>query len=179
VILGNTYHLFLRPGLEVIEKCSGLHKFMGWDRPVLTDSGGSKYSPLQITTDHRRRKSISIVTIDGATLLPQPGSLDAHPADSRIRHFMAFDECPPYPCEYDYAATSLDRTCAGAHRCRAWTEKRRSGPRSLLFGIVQGGIYQDLREKSAKGLSALISTATRLAASGVGEPEPEMNASHR
>jgi queuine tRNA-ribosyltransferase len=87
---------------------------------------------------------------------------------------MAFDECPPYPCEYEYAANSLDRTLRWAHRCRAWAELRPNGTTPLVFGIVQGGIYQDLREKSTRGLVDLDFDGYAIGGVSVGEPEVEM-----
>src|ERR1700751_1392056 len=141
VILGNAYHLFLRPGLEVIPHSGGLHKFMGWDRPILTDSGGFQVFSLsklrRITEEGVHFNS----HIDGWACflyseISMPGQLTR---GSDI--VMAFDECPPYPCEYEYAANSLDQTLRWAHRCRAWAELRRNSTTPLVFGIVQGGIY--------------------------------------
>ena len=174
VILGNTYHLFLRPGLEVIQHCGGLHKFIGWDRPILTDSGGFQVFSLsklrRITEEGVHFNS----HIDGAPCFLNPEiSMQAQQTlGSDI--VMAFDECPHYPCEYEYAAASLERTLRWAHRCRAWVEKQRNGPHPLLFGIVQGGIYQELREKSARGLVGLDFDGYAIGGVSVGEPEPEM-----
>ncbi len=124
VILGNTYHLFLRPGLEVIQHCGGLHKFMGWDRPILTDSGGFQVFSLsklrRITEEGVHFNS----HIDGAPcfLSPELSMQVQQTLGSDI--VMAFDECPPYPSEYEYTATSLERTLRWAYRCRAWGEKQ-------------------------------------------------------
>jgi queuine tRNA-ribosyltransferase len=173
IILGNTYHLYLRPGLEVIQNAGGLHKFMGWDRPILTDSGGFQVFSLsklrRITEEGVHFNS----HIDGAPCFLSPEvSMQAQQAlGSDIA--MAFDECPPYPCEYEYAANSLDRTLRWAHRCRAWAGKRRQGA-PLAFGIVQGGIYQDLREKSARALVDLDFDGYAIGGVSVGEPEAEM-----
>lgn len=173
VILGNTYHLFLRPGLEVIQHSGGLHKFMSWDRPILTDSGGFQVFSLsklrRITEEGVHFNS----HIDGSPcfLSPEVSMQVQKTLDSDIA--MAFDECPPYPCEYEYAAGSLDRTLRWAHRCRAWADQRRNG-NPLVFGIVQGGIYQDLREKSARALVSLDFDGYAIGGVSVGEPEPEM-----
>jgi queuine tRNA-ribosyltransferase len=174
VILGNTYHLFLRPGLEVIQHSGGLHKFMGWDRPILTDSGGFQVFSLsklrRITEEGVHFNS----HIDGSPcfLNPEISMQVQQTLGSDI--VMAFDECPPYPCEYEYAANSLDQTLRWAHRCRAWAELRRNSTTPLVFGIVQGGIYQDLREKSARGLVDLDFDGYAIGGVSVGEPEVEM-----
>jgi queuine tRNA-ribosyltransferase len=174
VILGNTYHLFLRPGLEVIQHCGGLHKFMSWDRPILTDSGGFQVFSLsklrRITEEGVHFNS----HIDGAPcfLSPELSMQVQQTLGSDI--FMTIDECPPYPCEYEYTATSLERTLRWAHRCRAWVQKRPNGTHPLLFGIVQGGIYHDLREKSARELVSLDFDGYAVGGVSVGEPEPEM-----
>jgi queuine tRNA-ribosyltransferase len=174
VILGNTYHLFLRPGLEVIQHSGGLHKFMNWDRPILTDSGGFQVFSLsklrRITEEGVHFNS----HIDGSPcfLSPEVSMQVQKTLDSDIA--MAFDECPPYPCEYEYAASSLDRTLRWAHRCRVWAEQQRNRKNPLVFGIVQGGIYQDLREKSARGLVGLDFDGYAIGGVSVGEPEPEM-----
>jgi queuine tRNA-ribosyltransferase len=174
VILGNTYHLFLRPGLEVIQHAGGLHKFMAWDRPILTDSGGFQVFSLsklrRITEEGVHFNS----HIDGSPcfLSPEISMQVQQTLDSDI--VMAFDECPPYPCEHEYAANTLDRTLRWAQRCRAWAEQRRDRKNSLLFGIVQGGIYQELREKSARGLVSLDFDGYAIGGVSVGEPEPEM-----
>jgi queuine tRNA-ribosyltransferase len=174
VILGNTYHLFLRPGLEVIQHSGGLHKFMGWDHPILTDSGGFQVFSLsklrRITEEGVHFNS----HIDGSPCFLNPEvSMQVQQAlGSDI--VMAFDECPPYPCEYEYAANSLGRTLRWAHRCRAWAELKRNGTGPLVFGIVQGGIYQDLREKSARGLVDLDFDGYAIGGVSVGEPEVEM-----
>ena len=174
VILGNTYHLFLRPGLEVIQHAGGLHKFMAWDRPILTDSGGFQVFSLsklrRITEEGVHFNS----HIDGSScfLSPEVSMQVQQTLGSDI--VMAFDECPPYPCEHEYAANSLDRTLRWAQRCRAWAEQKRDHKNSLLFGIVQGGIYQELREKSARGLVSLDFDGYAIGGVSVGEPEPEM-----
>ena len=174
VILGNTYHLFLRPGLEVIQHSGGLHKFMGWDRPILTDSGGFQVFSLsklrRITEEGVHFNS----HIDGSPcfLSPELSIQVQRTLGSDI--VMAFDECPPYPCEYEYAANSLDRTLRWAHRCRALADQKRKSISPLVFGIVQGGIYQDLREKSARGLVSLDFDGYAIGGVSVGEPEPEM-----
>jgi len=174
VILGNTYHLFLRPGLDVIRECGGLHRFMGWNRPILTDSGGFQVFSLsklrRITEEGVHFNS----HIDGAPcfLSPEVSMQIQDTLGSDI--FMAFDECPPYPCERAYAEASLERTLRWAHRCRGWTEKQLQGKPRLVFGIVQGGVYRELREKSALGLVNLDFDGYAIGGVSVGEPEAEM-----
>ena len=147
---------------------------MGWDRPILTDSGGFQVFSLsklrRITEEGVHFNS----HIDGAPcfLSPEVSMQVQKTLGSDIA--TAFDECPPYPCEYDYAEASLDRTLRWAHRCRAWAEKQRNGSHPLVFGIVQGGIYQNLREKSARGLVELDFDGYAIGGVSVGEPEPEM-----
>ena len=174
VILGNTYHLFLRPGLEVIRHCGGLNKFMGWDQPILTDSGGFQVFSLsklrRIAEDGVHFNS----HIDGAPcfLSPEVSMEVQRVLGSDI--IMSFDECPPYPCAREYAEASLERTLRWAGRCRGWAEKQLNGSKTLLFGIVQGGIYQDLREKSAQELTKLDFDGYAVGGVSVGEPELEM-----
>src|ERR1700722_20557526 len=174
IILGNTYHLFLRPGLEVIQHFGGLHRFMSWRHPILTDSGGFQVFSLsklrRITEEGVHFNS----HIDGSPcfLSPEVSMQVQQMLDSDI--VMAFDECPPYPCEYEYAANSLDRTLRWAQRCRAWAEQKRDRKNSLLFGIVQGGIYQELREKSARALVSLDFDGYEIGGVSVGEPEPPL-----
>jgi queuine tRNA-ribosyltransferase len=173
IILGNTYHLFLRPGLEVIRHFGGLHRFMGWDLPILTDSGGFQVFSLtklrRITEEGVHFNS----HIDGSPCFLSPEvSMDIQSVlGSDIA--MVFDECPPYPCEWNYAANSLDRTLRWAQRCRDRVAKL-PDKRPLVFGIVQGATFQDLREKSARELVEIGFDGYAVGGVSVGEPEPEM-----
>jgi queuine tRNA-ribosyltransferase len=173
IILGNTYHLFLRPGLDVIRHFGGLHRFMGWDLPILTDSGGFQVFSLtklrRITEEGVHFNS----HIDGSPcfLSPEVSMEIQSILGSDIA--MVFDECPPYPCDWNYAANSLDRTIRWAQRCRDWVAKIPDKP-PLVFGIVQGATFQDLREKSARGLVEIGFDGYAVGGVSVGEPEPEM-----
>jgi queuine tRNA-ribosyltransferase len=174
IILGNTYHLFLRPGLDVIKHFGGLHRFMGWQHPILTDSGGFQVFSLsklrRITEDGVHFNN----HIDGSPCFLSPEiSMEIQTVlGSDIA--MAFDECPPYPCELEYASVSLDRTLRWAQRCRSWGADQQEKTRPLIFGIVQGAIYGDLREKSARSLVEMEFDGYAIGGVSVGEPEPEM-----
>jgi queuine tRNA-ribosyltransferase len=177
VILGNTYHLWLRPGHELIRDLGGLHRFNGWDRPILTDSGGFQVWSLaklrKITEQGVRFQN----HLDGAPMMLTPElSMEIQAAlGSDIA--MAFDECPPYPCERDYAAKSLGLTSRWATRCREWVDQHqpRSGDgRQHHFAIVQGSVWADLREQSARELVDLGFDGYAVGGVSVGEPEEEM-----
>jgi queuine tRNA-ribosyltransferase len=174
IILGNTYHLFLRPGLDVIKHFGGLHRFMGWDYPILTDSGGFQVFSLsklrKITEDGVHFSS----HIDGSPCFLNPEIAMEIQTILGSDIAMAFDECPPYPCEWGDAASSLERTLRWAKRCRTWVADQPADGRPLLFGIVQGGTYTDLREKSALSLVAMNFEGYAIGGVSVGEPEPEM-----
>lgn len=170
IILGNTYHLIIRPGLEVIRKAGGLHKFNGWAGPILTDSGGYQVFSLaklrRISADGVEFQS----HIDGATLFLGPREAMAAQATLGSDIAMAFDECPPWPCDREYACRSLELTLQWAARCR---EQSRPG-HQLLFGIVQGSVYADLRERAARELSAMEFDGYAIGGVSVGEPVTEM-----
>lgn len=175
VILGNTYHLFVRPGLEVIRKLGGLHKFMGWDGPILTDSGGFQVFSLaklrRITEEGAHFQN----HLDGTPCFigPETSMEIQHTLGSDI--VMAFDECPPHPCTHEEAAKSLELTLRWEQRSIGWWAGRNDGgERPLLFGIVQGSSYPDLREKSARALVAMGWDGYAVGGVSVGEPEPEM-----
>ncbi len=146
VILANTYHLWLRPGEDIIEKAGGLHKFMNWDGPILTDSGGfqvfSLAKPKDITEEGVHFKNH--LNGDSLFLTPEKSIEIQNKLDSDIA--MSFDECPPASASHDYMKQSIERTLRWAERGK----KVHSNPRQALFGIIQGGAYQDLREYSAK-----------------------------
>jgi queuine tRNA-ribosyltransferase len=168
IILGNTYHLFLRPGMDVIRSFGGLHAFSSWDRPILTDSGGFQVFSLsklrKITDEGVHFQS----HIDGAPCFLGPREAMEIQATLGSDIAMLFDECPPYPCEYDYAARSLQRTLLWAQRCK---EVPTPGAK---FGIVQGATFADLRRESAEALVALDFDGYAVGGVSVGEPEEEM-----
>ncbi len=173
VILGNTYHLYLRPGLDVIRELGGLHRFMRWDRPILTDSGGYQVFSLaklrKITEEGVRFQN----HLDGATLMLTPELSMEIQATLGSDIAMLFDECPPYPCDYDYAEKSLGLTTRWAVRCKEWIGKH-APETQLHFGIVQGSVYADLRERSANDLVELDFDGYAIGGVSVGEPEEEM-----
>ena len=178
VILGNTYHLFVRPGLDVMRAFGGLHRFMRWDGPILTDSGGYQVFSLakirKITEEGVHFQN----HIDGTpTFLGPETAMEIQSVLGSDIH-MAFDECPPYPCEHDYAARSLDLTLRWAQRCRDWAAahplSETTGLPPLRFGIVQGATFADLREKSARALAAMDWDGYAVGGVSVGEPETEM-----
>jgi queuine tRNA-ribosyltransferase len=178
ILLGNTYHLFLRPGTSVLDDFGGLHSFMQWDRPILTDSGGYQVFSLsklrQITEEGVRFQS----HLDGSPIFLTPESVLEIQRSIGSDICMILDECPPFPCERIYAEKSLERTQRWAVRARDWVEANRpAGPPPMnqhYFGIVQGGCYPDLREKAAKDLVALDFDGYAIGGLSVGEPIPEM-----
>ena len=170
IILSNTYHLFLRPGHELVKEAGGLHKFMHWDRPILTDSGGFQVFSLgplrKITEDGVEFRS----HLDGSKKYISPEiSMEIQEAlGSDI--MMAFDECCPYPSTYEYTKNSMERTTRWAKRCKDYhTTTDKQG----LFGIIQGGFFKDLREKSAKDLIELDFPGYAIGGISVGEPKEE------
>lgn len=172
IILSNTYHLYLRPGHELIEKAGGLHKFMNWDRPILTDSGGFQVFSLG---DLRKISEEGVEFrshIDGSKhfLSPEKATEIQNALGSDI--MMAFDECAPYPADHDYVKKSLERTTRWAKRCK---EAHKNPDRQALFGIVQGGMYRDLREQSVKELLELDFPGYSVGGLSVGEPKELMN----
>jgi queuine tRNA-ribosyltransferase len=173
IILGNTYHLLLRPGIETIQKAGGLHKFMLWDGPILTDSGGFQVFSLaklrKISADGVEFQS----HIDGATLFLGPR--EAIEAQRKLGSdiAMVLDECPPWPCDREYACKSLELSLQWAARCREEAADFRDNGQ-LLFGIVQGSVFDDLREKSARELVKIGFDGYAIGGVSVGEPVPEM-----
>ncbi|WP_127589025.1 tRNA guanosine(34) transglycosylase Tgt [Paenibacillus koleovorans] len=171
IILSNTYHLFLRPGHDIVKEAGGLHRFMNWDRPILTDSGG-----FQVFSLSELRK----ITEEGVTfrnhlngdklfLTPEKATEIQNALGADI--MMAFDECPPYPAEYDYVKKSLERTTRWAARClEAHARKHDQG----LFAIVQGGMYADLRKQSAAELTSMDFPGYAIGGLSVGESKPLM-----
>ena len=177
IILGNTYHLWLRPGHELIQKMGGLHDFTTWQKPMLTDSGGFQVWSLaktrKITEEGVRFQS----HLDGSTMMLTPElSMEIQAAlGSDIA--MLFDECPPYPCDEKYAEKSLALTTRWAKRCKDWItaeNPQTAGKPQHHFGIVQGSIYANLRERSARELVELDFDGYAIGGVSVGEPEEEM-----
>nr|WP_092067216.1 tRNA guanosine(34) transglycosylase Tgt [Dendrosporobacter quercicolus]NSL46468.1 tRNA guanosine(34) transglycosylase Tgt [Dendrosporobacter quercicolus DSM 1736]SDL51620.1 queuine tRNA-ribosyltransferase [Dendrosporobacter quercicolus] len=170
IILSNTYHLYLRPGADLVAEAGGLHRFMNWDRGILTDSGGFQVFSLgplrKITEDGVNFRS----HIDGSKHFLSPEKATEIQMALGADIIMAFDECVPYPAEHDYARLSTERTTRWAERCKqAHTRKDQA-----LFGIVQGGMYKDLRSQSVRDLIALDFPGYAVGGLSVGEPKPLM-----
>jgi queuine tRNA-ribosyltransferase len=171
IILSNTYHLYLRPGHQLVEKAGGLHKFMNWDRPILTDSGGFQVFSLghlrKITEDGVEFRS----HLDGSKHFLSPEKVIEIENAIGADIIMAFDECAPYPAERSYVKNSLERTTRWAKRCK---EAHGKPDQQALFGIIQGGMYKDLREQSAKEIIDLDFPGYAVGGLSVGEPKPLM-----
>src|SRR5438874_5476562 len=188
IILGNTYHLFVRPGIEVIRDFGGLHKFMNGDGPILTDSGGYQIFSLaklrKITEEGAHFQN----HIDGSPAFISPEIAMEIQATLGSDIAMVLDECPPWPCEYDYAARSLEMTHRWATRClsvaagvsparslsAADTAATTGGKQQMVFGIVQGATFEELRRTSAQTLAAMDFDGYAIGGVSVGEPETEM-----
>ena len=166
VILGNTYHLMLRPGMDVIEAAGGLHKFSNWDRPILTDSGGFQVFSLSNMNKVTEEGVTFRSHIDGSKHFLGPDESMAIQRTLGSDIVMAFDECPPYPCPRDEIERSLQRTVRWAKRCRDFPLKEHQN----LFGIVQGGVHHDLRKLCAEELVKLNFDGYALGGLSVGEP---------
>nr|WP_294900212.1 tRNA guanosine(34) transglycosylase Tgt [uncultured Pedobacter sp.] len=178
IILGNTYHLYLRPGLETIKLAGGLHKFIGWDKPILTDSGGYQVYSL---TEVRKIKEEGVTFrshIDGSKHLFTPENVMDTQRIIGADIIMAFDECTPYPCEYNYARRSIDMTHRWLKRCikRFDETEGHYGYSQTFFPIVQGSVYKDLRIKSAEFIAAQNREGNAIGGLSVGEPAEEMYA---
>lgn len=178
IILGNTYHLYLRPGLEVLEKAGGLHGFNGWKGPILTDSGGYQVYSL---SDRRKitEEGVKFSShIDGSKHFFSPEYAIDIQRKIGADIIMAFDECTPYPCEYDYAKRSMHMTHRWLDRCMAQMEKTEPmyGHSQALFPIVQGSVYNDLRELSAEKIASVGAQGNAIGGLSVGEPAEEMYA---
>lgn len=176
IILGNTYHLYLRPGTNILEKGGGLHKFMNWDRPILTDSGGFQVFSL---SDLRKLKPDGVEFrshLDGSKHFFTPESVIGIQRSIGSDIMMVLDECTPYPCEYDYAKKSQELTSRWAVLNKEAFEKTKPlyGHEQFLFGIVQGSVYKDLREASAKDLVNIGFNGYAIGGLAVGEPAETM-----
>ena len=178
IILGNTYHLFLRPGLEIIEKAGGLHKFNGWEKPILTDSGGYQVYSLaekrKITETGVKFQS----HIDGSRHEFTPERVMDIQRSIGADIIMAFDECTPYPCDYEYAKNSMELTHRWLDRSitRVDSTEPLYGYSQTLFPIVQGSTYSDLREKSAEYIASKKQEGNAIGGLSVGEPAEDMYA---
>ncbi len=176
IILGNTYHLYLRPGLDVIEQAGGLHKFNGWDRPILTDSGGYQVYSL---SERRKLKEEGVIFqshIDGSRHNFTPENVVDTQRIIGADIIMAFDECTPYPCDYDYAKNSMEITHRWLDRCitRFDETQPKYGYSQSLFPIVQGSTYKDLRKQSAEYIASQGADGNAIGGLSVGEPHEMM-----
>lgn len=172
IILSNTYHLWLRPGHDIVKEAGGLHKFMNWDRPILTDSGGfqvfslSKFRTIEEEGVHFRHH------LNGSKLFLSPEKAMEIQNDLGADIMMAFDECPPYPATHEYMKASVERTSRWAERCLAAHGRSHD---QALFGIIQGGEFKDLRTQSAKDLISLDFPGYAIGGLSVGESKEVMN----
>lgn len=176
IILGNTYHLYLRPGLPLIEQAGGLHKFIGWHRPILTDSGGYQVYSLG---DNRKITEEGVIFkshIDGSRHVFTPEGVMDIERTIGADIIMAFDECTPYPCEYEYAKKSMGLTHRWLQRCvkRVNETEGKYGYTQALFPIVQGSVYKDLRIQSAEFIAAQDQPGNAIGGLSVGEPHEMM-----
>ena len=176
IILGNTYHLYLRPGLETLESAGGLHKFNGWDRPILTDSGGFQVFSLAKSRKITEEGVVFQSHIDGSKHLFTPESVMDTQRIIGGDIIMAFDECPPGGSEYDYAKKSMELTHRWLDRCfdRFTTTNDKYGYTQNLFPIVQGGVHHDLRKFSCEYISSKNATGNAIGGLSVGEPIEKM-----
>jgi queuine tRNA-ribosyltransferase len=170
IILGNTYHLFLRPGSDLIAEFGGLHRFMNWRKPILTDSGGFQVFSLGATNKIDDEGVTFRSHIDGSAHRFTPERAVAIQEQIGADITMAFDECAPYPSTHEYTQRAMDRTHRWLERCVA--AKTRGD--QALFGIIQGGMYADLRRASASAIAAQPVDGIAIGGLGVGEPKPEM-----
>lgn len=176
IILGNTYHLYLRPGTNILKEAGGLHKFNGWNKPILTDSGGYQVYSL---TDRRKMKEEGVTFqshIDGSKHLFSPEKVMDIQRLIGADIIMAFDECTPYPCEYDYALKSMEMTHRWLDRClnRFNQTEGLYGYSQTLFPIVQGSVYRDLRIRSAEKIASVNAEGNAIGGLSVGEPIDQM-----
>lgn len=176
IILGNTYHLYLRPGIDILEKAGGIHRFNGWSRPILTDSGGYQVYSL---AENRKIVSDGVTFrshIDGATHHFTPESVIDIQRSIGADIMMAFDECTPYPCEHRYAETSMELTHQWLKRCvaRVQSTEPRYGYEQVLFPIVQGSTFADLRKRSAEFIAEQQQPGNAIGGLSVGEPHDDM-----
>jgi queuine tRNA-ribosyltransferase len=176
IILGNTYHLYLRPGLDILEKAGGLHKFNGWDRPILTDSGGYQVYSLSGTRKIKEEGVTFKSHINGSKHVFSPENVMDIQRTIGADIIMAFDECTPYPCDYGYARKSMDMTHRWLKRCcdRFDSTEGKYGYSQTLFPIVQGSVYKDLRKQSAETIASFGREGNAIGGLSVGEPAEMM-----
>ena len=176
IILGNTYHLYLRPGTEVLKAAGGLHKFSGWPRPILTDSGGYQVFSLAANRKIKEEGVVFQSHIDGSKHLFTPENVMDTQRAIGADIIMAFDECPPYPSEYGYAKTSMELTHRWLARCVKHLADTPPlyGYNQTLFPIVQGSTYKDLRKISAEFVASIGADGNAIGGLSVGEPEEMM-----
>jgi len=176
IILGNTYHLYLRPGIEIMEAAGGLHKFMNWDLPILTDSGGFQVFSLAGNRKINEEGVMFQSHIDGSSHLFTPEKVMDIQRSIGADIVMAFDECPPAQSAYDYARNSMNLTHRWLDRCctHFYAKPDRYGYTQNLFPIVQGAVYHDLRKESCGYISSKNATGNAIGGLSVGEPEPVM-----
>jgi queuine tRNA-ribosyltransferase len=178
IILGNTYHLYLRPGTGILREAGGLHKFNGWDRPILTDSGGYQVYSLE---GNRKIKEEGVTFkshIDGSSHFFSPENVMDIQREIGADIIMAFDECAPYPCDKKYAKSSMEMTHRWLDRCIARLNETEPlyGYSQSLFPIVQGSTYPDLRKESAEKIASVGSDGCAIGGLSVGEPHEDMYA---
>lgn len=169
IILSNTYHLYLRPGHDLVKEAGGLHKFMNWDRPILTDSGGFQVFSLSGLRKITEEGVMFNSHLDGSKHMFTPEKVMEIEEALGADIIMAFDECCPYPSDYEYTKKSMERTTRWAKRCKEAHKTENQG----LFGIIQGGFYKDLREKSVEDLKKLDFPGYAIGGISVGEPKKE------
>lgn len=176
IILGNTYHLYMRPGLETIEKAGGLHKFNTWDGPILTDSGGYQVYSLSNTRKIKEEGVTFKSHIDGSKHFFSPEGVMDIQRTIGADIMMAFDECTPYPCDYDYAKKSMHMTHRWLKRCidRFDETEGKYGYDQHFFPIVQGSVYKDLRTQSAEEIASHNRGGNAIGGLSVGEPAEDM-----
>ena len=178
IILGNTYHLYLRPQIEILEKAGGLHKFMNWDRNILTDSGGYQVYSLSANRKIKEEGVKFRSHIDGGYHVFTPENVMEIQRNIGADIIMAFDECTPYPCDYNYAKRSMHMTHRWLDRCVNHLEKLpiKYGFSQAFFPIVQGSVYKDLRQQSAEYIANTNAVGNAIGGLSVGEPAEEMYA---
>lgn len=176
IILGNTYHLYLRPGTDIIEEAGGLHKFNGWDKPILTDSGGYQVYSLAGTRKLKEEGVMFQSHIDGSRHMFSPEKVMDIERSIGADIMMAFDECTPYPCDYDYAKNSMHLTHRWLDRCVTHfnNTEPKYGYQQALFPIVQGSTYSDLRKQSAEYIANIGAEGNAIGGLSVGEPHEMM-----
>ena len=178
IILGNTYHLFLRPGTSILEEAGGLHKFIGWEKPILTDSGGYQVYSLSGTRKITEEGVKFASHIDGSKHVFSPERAVDIQRSIGADIIMAFDECTPYPCDYEYAKNSMHMTHRWLDRCISQMESTepKYGHQHALFPIVQGSVYNDLRKQSAEYVASKNAFGNAIGGLSVGEPHEELYA---